>query len=85
MTSPVDNGFEKHGRSCRIPLEGKYAQGGIAKPCTDIDYSVWIANKVAVTSDTGCAFECNTGFVKDDLNRECDLPSEFFVASDGTG
>ena len=79
-----NNGFEKHGRSCRFPLEGKYAQGGIAKPCIDIDHSVWSANTGAVTSDTGCAFECNTGFVKDTSDKECDLPSGHFIASDST-
>ena len=75
-------GFEKHGRTCRSPEPGKWADSGVVKDCTAIPHSDWAFNTGAVTSDTGCAFTCKTGFNKN--GRSCDLPSGHFIASDGT-
>ena len=79
-----DSGYEKHGRSCRIPPKGQWADGGIAKPCTPIDHSDWVANTGAVPTAAGCDFSCESGFTKNISNRSCDLNRGHFIASDGS-
>ena len=75
-------GYEKHGRTCRTPSPGHYAENGKAEGCISIANSIWVANTAPVTMATGCAFECKAGFTK--TSSACDLPSGHFVAGDGT-
>ena len=80
-------GFEKHGRTCRSPESGKWVDSGIVKDCTVIPHSTWTTNTAAVTSATGCAFSCVTGFTKNiatPSSPSCDLPRGHFIAGDKT-
>ena len=74
-------GFEKHGRVCRPPEAGFWADGGVAKPCDSIANSDWASHTGAVTSAIGCAFSCKQGFTES--GRSCNLPTGFFVTGGG--
>ena len=76
------SGFEKYERTCRSPLPGFWVDAGVVKPCDPIAKSDWSANTGAVTSATGCAFSCKSGFTES--GRSCNLPADSFIAIDGT-
>ena len=73
---------DKGASTCSPPSGGQWADGGIAKPCTPIQHSVWTSPTGAVSSAVTCLFSCKSGFSKN--GRNCDLPSGHFIASDGT-
>ena len=73
---------DKGASTCSPPSGGQWADGGIAKPCTPIQHSVWTSSTGAVSSAATCPFSCKSGF--DKSGRSCDLPSRHFIASDGT-
>ena len=75
-------GYEKHGRTCRIPEKGHFAENGTAKGCTSFPHSTWSANQGAVSTATACAFDCKAGFTK--TSSACTLPLDHFIAGDGT-
>ena len=85
-----DLGFVKDvpGFACNIPGLGKYADAGVEKNCNNIigtGTGSLAANTGAVSSDTGCNFTCDSGFVKDEAGFACNIPGlGKYVKSDGT-
>ncbi len=76
---------------CNIPSDGKYADAaGLEIDCAPIvgdlgGFNVFLSNSGAVSTDTGCGFSCNAGYVYNVTNRACDYPTPSkYVESDAT-
>ena len=73
-------GYAKTGRACNIPGLGKYADGsGNEQSCNNPTgaaggFDVFLPNMGAVSTATGCGFSCKSGFVKNRVNRTCNIP-----------
>ena len=83
-------GYAKTGRACNIPGLGKYADGsGNEQSCNNPTgaaggFDVFLPNMGAVSTATGCGFSCKSGFVKNRVNRTCNIPGLGKYA-DGSG
>ncbi len=86
-------GFVKNtsDRTCNIPDPGKYADNaGGEQSCDTLTgvaggFKEFLANMGAVDSATGCGFSCNVGFVKNTVNRTCNIPDPGKYADNAGG